>query len=92
MPVPKRKRSHSRIAKSHANKGFETKSLSACQTCSAVIMPHQVCKECGHYKGIKVIKTKLERSMARGESRKAIAERAQARQGKSAVAETPEQA
>ncbi len=32
--------------------------------------PHQVCKECGHYKGVKVMTTKIERAVNRGETRK----------------------
>ena len=56
MPVPKRKRSHSRIAKAHANKGYKIKSFTECATCKATIKPHQACHECGHYKGVKVYK------------------------------------
>ena len=78
MPVPKRKRSHSRIAKAHANKGYKIKSFTECQNCKATIKPHQVCAECGHYKGIKIMKTKMERAMARGEARKAKVARQQA--------------
>ena len=29
-------------------------------------MPHQVCKECGYYKGIKVLRTKTDRMHERG--------------------------
>lgn len=71
MPVPKRKRSHSRIAKAHANKGYKVKAFTECKNCKAVIAPHQVCAECGHYKGIKVLRTKMERSMERGQVRQA---------------------
>ena len=77
MPVPKRKRSHSRIAKAHANKGYKIKSFTECHNCKAVIKPHQVCAECGHYKGVKIMKTKMERAMARGEARKAKVARQQ---------------
>lgn len=86
MPVPKRKRSHARIAKAHANKGYSAKTFSSCAHCSAVIMPHAVCKECGHYKGVKVLKTKTERSAVRGQTRKAREERAKARQDAAAPA------
>ena len=81
MPVPKRKRSHSRIAKAHANKGYKIKAFTECQNCKAVIKPHQVCAECGHYKGVKIMKTKVERAMARGEARKAKVARQQQAQG-----------
>lgn len=84
MPVPKRKRSHSRIAKAHANKGYKIKSFTECQNCKAVIKPHQVCAECGHYKGVKIMKTKVERAMARGEARKAKVARQQKDQGQTA--------
>jgi large subunit ribosomal protein L32 len=87
MPVPKRKRSHSRIAKAHANKGYKIKSFTECRNCKAIIKPHQVCAECGHYKGIKILKTKMERAMARGEARKAKV----ARQQTQAPAAAPEQ-
>jgi large subunit ribosomal protein L32 len=71
MPVPKRKRSHARIAKAHANKGYKIKSFTECRNCKEVISPHQVCSGCGYYKGIKVLKTKVERALARGEARRA---------------------
>lgn len=80
MPVPKRKRSHSRIAKAHANKGYKAKAFTECKNCKAVILPHQVCEECGHYKGIKVLRTKMERSMARGQVRQEKAARAKQRE------------
>ena len=67
MPVPKRKRSHSRIAKAHANKGFKIKAFTSCATCNAIISPHTICVECRHYKGFKVLRTRIERAMARGE-------------------------
>lgn len=88
MPVPKRKRSHSRIAKAHANKRYKVKSFTECQNCKAVIRPHQVCAECGHYKGVKVLKTKMERAMARGEARKVKETRKAETQG---AAVAPEQ-
>lgn len=80
MPVPKRKRSHSRIAKAHANKRYFVQSFNECSNCAAVLLPHQACKECGYYKGSKVLRTKAERSAVRGKTRKEKADRAQARQ------------
>lgn len=87
MPVPKRKKSHSRIAKAHANKGYKAKAFTECNNCKTVISPHQVCAECGHYKGVKVLKTKVERAMARGEARKAKVAREQEGQAKTAAPE-----
>ncbi len=77
MPVPKRKRSHARKSKRNANKFFAVKAFTTCPNCKATIAPHQACKECGHYKGVKVLVTKAERSLVRGKARKAKVERQQ---------------
>jgi large subunit ribosomal protein L32 len=77
MPVPKRKLSRSRRDKRSANKGIKPKSVSACQTCQAPLMSHQVCPECGYYKGKKVLRTKTDRMYQRGQAREA--QQAQAR-------------
>jgi large subunit ribosomal protein L32 len=65
MPVPKRKRSRVRRDKRFANKKITPKIISACKTCNAPLMSHIVCQECGHYKGIKITKTKYERAEKR---------------------------
>jgi len=80
MPVPKRKRSHARKSKRNANKGFAPKAFTQCPNCKEVTLPHQACKKCGHYKGVKVLVTKEERSLTRGKTRKAKAERQKAMQ------------
>jgi large subunit ribosomal protein L32 len=71
MPVPKRKRSRARRDSRFANKGVKVKSFSKCPTenCSAPALPHQACKECGRYKGVKVLRTKNERVVKRVETR-----------------------
>lgn len=76
MPVPKRKRSHARKHSRDANKGLDVKAVASCKNCNATVMPHQVCMGCGHYKGRKVLVTKIERAMKRGQARKAKQERA----------------
>ena len=83
MPVPKRKLSRKRRDQRSANKGLKPKSISGCQTCQAPIMSHQVCRECGYYKGVKVLRTKVERMYQRGQTREALAA---ARTGKQVVA------
>ncbi|MBD3231791.1 50S ribosomal protein L32 [Candidatus Dependentiae bacterium] len=69
MPVPKRKISRARRNKRSANKGVCLGNVVTCQTCQAAILPHQVCKECGHYKGIKIIRTKADRMYERSQAR-----------------------
>lgn len=71
MPVPKRKRSRARRDSRFANKGLEAKQFAGCKNCQAPVMPHQICKGCGHYRGVKVLVTKAERSVKRHEVRQA---------------------
>lgn len=86
MPTPKRKTSKSRRDMRSANKGIKPKSVSACQTCQAPIASHQVCKECGYYKGVKVLKTKTDRMYARAQTRQAQSKTAGNVQGNAAQA------
>jgi large subunit ribosomal protein L32 len=67
MPVPKRKRSKARRDSRFANKGLKPKQIASCPQCKSAIAPHQLCKECGYYKGVKVITTKVERLVKRAE-------------------------
>ncbi|MBD3273005.1 50S ribosomal protein L32 [Candidatus Dependentiae bacterium] len=71
MPVPKRKTSKARRDKRAAGKKETVVIISRCQTCNAPVLPHQVCKECGHYKGIKIIRTKTDRMYERNQARQA---------------------
>lgn len=71
MPVPKRKRSKARRDKRFASKGIKPKAITGCQTCQAALMPHTICKECGYYKGKKVLRTKTDRMYERGQVRQA---------------------
>lgn len=65
MPVPKRKRSRARRDKRFANKGIEETAFALCSHCNHSLVPHQACIECGYYKGVKVLKTKADRSVER---------------------------
>lgn len=71
MPVPKRKTSKARRDKRSAGTRPLNTNFSVCQTCNAPVLPHQVCKECGHYKGVKVIRTKTDRLYERNQTRQA---------------------
>ena len=77
MPVPKRKRSRARRDSRHAHKAVEVKSFGKCKNCEAPSLPHQACKECGHYKGVKVLTTKVERVLKRDAANKAKTTRQQ---------------
>ncbi len=65
MPVPKRKRSRQRRDKRFANKGLSIAQVGLCNNCDAPQLSHQVCKDCGFYKGRKVLTTKTERTVKR---------------------------
>jgi len=72
MPVPKRKTSKRRRDQRSANKGLKPKAITGCQTCQEPIMPHTACKQCGYYKGVKILRTKQDRMFARGKQRDAF--------------------
>jgi len=67
MPVPKRKTSKSRRDKRSAGKFIRPKAFNMCSQCAEPITPHTVCASCGYYKGKKIMRTKLDRAIERGE-------------------------
>ena len=75
MPVPKRKRSRARRDSRFANKGLEVKAFTLCPNCQDPLMTHAACMNCGHYKGVKVMVTKLDRAVKRGQTREIRAAR-----------------
>ena len=76
MAVPKRKRSRARRDTRHANKGIQPQALGSCSHWQFVLASHQVCSQCGYYKGKKVVSTKLDRSIKRAQARQARAAKA----------------
>lgn len=52
---PKRRHSKERKGKRRASIRLELPTVSICPNCGAEKMPHIVCRECGMYKGKKVI-------------------------------------
>lgn len=75
MPVPKRKTSKRRRDQRHSSRFLRPQSFAGCSNCESPNLPHQVCKDCGFYKGKKVLATKIERALKRGEERKEIADK-----------------
>ena len=71
MPVPKRRRSQARRDKQKAGRpklgGFGISP--SCQTCGIVVVQHSVCRNCGHYKGRKIMSTKTDRAALRKTTR-----------------------
>ncbi len=75
MPVPKRKTSKSRRDKRQSTKFLRPQAITMCNNCGHPLLPHQACESCGFYKGIKVITTKRDRLVKRGEVRQVQAQR-----------------
>ncbi|MFC1770288.1 50S ribosomal protein L32 [Candidatus Margulisiibacteriota bacterium] len=62
MAVPKKRRSKSKKRIKRACWKVEAPNLKTCSKCSAPIVPHQVCPECGDYKGREVVQIKQKSS------------------------------
>ena len=57
MAVPKRKVSKARRDKRRsAVWKLDTPAFSRCSHCGELVAPHKVCKNCGYYKGVAVLK------------------------------------
>ncbi len=55
MAVPARKVSKTSQRTRRAHMALTAKQTTKCPNCGAIIKSHRVCKECGSYKGEKVI-------------------------------------
>ena len=56
MAVPKRKVSKARRDKRRANWKLVIPGMVKCPRCQEHKIPHRVCKACGYYKGVEVLK------------------------------------
>lgn len=56
MPQPKSKISRSKRGMRRAHDHLTRPSDSSCQNCGAIVASHQVCPECGYYKGKEVVR------------------------------------
>jgi large subunit ribosomal protein L32 len=57
MPVPKRKTARSRRGRRRAHDAIKLPNLVPCPTCRQPKPSHQVCPNCGSYKGQEVLDT-----------------------------------
>ena len=58
MALPKRRWSHARKGKHRSHMGLKAAGLSVCPRCSANKRPHEVCGNCGYYKGSQLLQPK----------------------------------
>ncbi|MFV0274995.1 MAG: 50S ribosomal protein L32 [Bacilli bacterium] len=61
MAVPARRVSKTRKRMRRSHMALTENQTTTCTNCGATIRPHRVCRECGFYKGSKVIVTKAEK-------------------------------
>lgn len=55
MPNPKRKHSKSRTGNRRAHDHLSAPAVNTCPQCGEAVLPHRVCKNCGFYRGRKVM-------------------------------------
>lgn len=55
---PKRRHSRARKGKRRASISLSAKKTVKCSNCSALILSHAICKNCGFYKGKELLKKK----------------------------------
>ena len=58
MALPKRRHSHGRKGAHRAHHGLKAAGTSVCPRCSAGKRPHEICPNCGYYKGVQVLRPK----------------------------------
>jgi len=58
MAEPKKKSSKTRSRNRRAHQALSGAGKSRCQNCGAAVLSHRVCKNCGYYKGKKIINIK----------------------------------
>lgn len=55
MAVPKRRTSKKVKNQRRTHKKLHVPGMAACSNCGEYVMPHHVCKACGHYNGKEVV-------------------------------------
>ena len=58
MALPKRRHSNARTRTRRTHDVLRNPNLSKCSNCGALKLPHRVCRKCGYYNGVEVIKKK----------------------------------
>ncbi len=58
MALPKRRRSHARKGMKRSHNAIKAAGTSVCPRCSANKRPHEICGNCGYYKGAQLLQPK----------------------------------
>lgn len=78
MSVPKRRKTHSKTRMGRSHLALKKVQGTLCLNCKQPVLPHQVCANCGYYKGRQVIRTKEEVMTKREAKKKAKEDKAKA--------------
>jgi large subunit ribosomal protein L32 len=70
MPNPKRRHSRSRRDKRRTHWKLSAANTMTCPQCKSPIIPHNVCKACGFYKGEIILAVKEKKSKKKTEENK----------------------
>ena len=70
MAVPKKKTTKSKRDKRRSHHALKRLNLAKCSNCGEYILPHQVCPNCGFYKGKEVIKIREKKKKEEKEKKK----------------------
>lgn len=60
-PLPKRKLSKGRRDRRRSHLALTPQNLTECPNCHQMHIPHRVCPNCGHYKGVEVVSVEQEK-------------------------------
>ncbi len=69
-PLPKRRLSKERQGRRRASINFKPTSLAKCENCGVLKIPHEVCKNCGTYKGVVIVAPKIKTKVTKVEETK----------------------
>ena len=61
MGVPKRRTSPAKRDKRRTHKKLSPSNFSLCPQCHEPLLPHNICRHCGYYKGKEIIKVEEEK-------------------------------
>ena len=70
MSVPKKRRTRSSVKQRQSHDALKKIQLATCPKCKEKILTHTVCKNCGTYKGRKVLTVKSKITKTKKEEKK----------------------
>jgi len=65
MGQPKKHKTHGRTGSRRSHHALKSFNLAVCANCGLPVRPHEVCSECGYYKGRQVMTPKVKKKKAK---------------------------